>query len=93
LTLYEDRASGTITPGPNVPEGRLGDGGYFKKHEIVARFLQREKLAGVPQSVPDSLHEVENPTEPIADVIEKIAEIEADALDCGARYKKKNGRL
>jgi hypothetical protein len=65
LALYEDRASGTIRPGPSAPEEPLGKGGYFDKHLIIARLLRSENVPGIPQRAHDTSHEVENPVKPI----------------------------
>ncbi|HRH14197.1 MAG TPA: hypothetical protein PK225_07580 [Azonexus sp.] len=93
LAVYRDQGNGSIKPGPNDKEVRLGDGGYFKQREINARLFRVDSLNSVPAKQQDSRHQIDNPTKPISDIITDIAEAEGNVLDCNRDFDKNEWKI
>jgi hypothetical protein len=91
LAIYEGRGNGTIYPGPPPQKQEpLNDSEYFKKRQLSARPIRWEAVGRVPQKQRHP-NEVENSNQrPADEIIGEISDREADALDCGRDFERKD---
>jgi hypothetical protein len=93
LAIYLDKANGYIFPGPNLPAERLGEGGYFSKRHLECNILNTVATDGYSTPAPYPLNQADSTSGTPDEIVNRAAEAEGRALDCGGVFSVHNHRI